>query len=61
MEELIKLVIEQSPTFIGLLLLAFVLYRQNERLLDNLFDEIDNLASEVDLMRKDIEELRKSR
>lgn len=61
MDELVKLVVEQFPTFLGLILLAWVLLRQNERLLDTLFDELDNLSTDLADLRKQVEELKQSR
>lgn len=53
MEQFILNALEQSPTFMGLAVLAVVLYRQNNRLLDELFGRIENLERRlVELERK---------
>lgn len=50
MDELFKTVIEQAPTMLGLVVLAVVLYRQNEKAQiqnDKLVERIINLTVEM--------------
>lgn len=50
MDELLKTILEQTPTVAGLLLLALVLYRQNDKQQiqnDKLVERIINLTLEV--------------
>lgn len=50
MDELFKTVIEQAPTMLGLVILAVVLYRQNEKAQiqnDKLVERIINLTVEM--------------
>lgn len=42
-----QIIIETFPNLAGLAILAFILYRQNERLLTELFERIDDLEAQV--------------
>ena len=47
MDTLFSQMLERFPTFLGLIILAYVLYRQNERLLSELLDKIDELEERL--------------
>ncbi len=56
MEQFLFNALEQAPTFLGLTVLAVVLYRQNNRLLDELFGRIENLERRLVELEKRISE-----
>lgn len=45
--EIGQIIIGTFPNLAGLAVLAFILYRQNERLLTELFERIDDLEAQV--------------
>lgn len=47
MEEIILTIVENFPNLFGLAILAAILYRQNEKLLAELFNKIDNLETRI--------------
>lgn len=57
MTDLFLQALEQLPTFVGLILLAYILYRQNNRLLDQLFGKIDALERKVDSLQQTVSEI----
>jgi len=54
MDEFIKSLLERLPDFGGLLLLAYILYQQNNRLMDTILQEIDALKDDVEELRINI-------
>lgn len=51
MDDFLRYLIEQFPTLMGLLLLSFVLYRQNNKLLADLLERIEYLERQVNDVR----------
>lgn len=58
MPDLFLRAIEQLPTFIGLILLAYVLWRQNTRLLEQMFGKVDTLSEELKKVQAQIAEIK---
>lgn len=54
MEDLIKTLVEQAPNLVGLAILAYVLYRQNNTLLATLIERIDTLEEKVEQLSKQV-------
>ena len=52
MDEIAKVVIEQFPTFAGLIILTVILHRQNERLLDEFFIQLDDMQERLGEIEK---------
>ena len=53
MDELVRLMLENLPSFVGLILAVYVLWRQNEKLLEEFFSEMDEIKAEIaDLRQK---------
>lgn len=53
MDELVRLMLENLPSFVGLILAVYVLWRQNEKLLEEFFGEMDEIKAEIaDLRQK---------
>ena len=50
MEELLKTLVEQMPSMIGLIVAIVVLYRQNEQLLRDVFKRLDDLERKIEQM-----------
>lgn len=57
MSDIFVRVFDELPTFIGLVLLAYILYKQNTRLLDRTFTKIDALEQKVDRLEKTVSEM----
>jgi len=47
MDTMILKMLEGAPTFVGLVVAVFILYRQNERLMSELFERLDLLDRRV--------------
>ena len=47
MEQMITNLIERFPTFLGLVLLAYVLYRQNQQMLNAWLGQLEGLRKEI--------------
>jgi hypothetical protein len=58
MENLIGQVFQNWPSLAGLIMLAWVLYRQNERLMTAVLDDIKALTERVEALEVDISQLR---
>lgn len=58
MLEIFALVLEQFPSFMGLVVLAYYLVRQNTKLLDQLFDEIRAVQIRLDQMERLLDEIK---
>jgi hypothetical protein len=58
MENLIGQVFQNWPSLAGLIVLAWVLYRQNERLMTAVLDDIKALTERVEALEVDISQLR---
>ena len=52
MDEIFSIVVSQFPTFAGLIVLAIILYRQNEKLLDKFFTELDDIRERLTEIEK---------
>ena len=50
MDELLKTLVEQMPSMIGLIVAIVVLYRQNEQLLRDVFKRLDDLERKIEQM-----------
>lgn len=55
MDEILKSIITGFPSFAGLVLLSYVLWRQNEKLLAVLIDEVRELRQEIADLKKAIQ------
>lgn len=55
MDELITAIITNIPNFLGLAMLALVLYRQNEKLTDALIERIVSLENRVNTLAQRIQ------
>jgi len=48
MDAMFLKIVEGAPTFIGLVVAVWILYRQTERLMNELFGRIDMLEARID-------------
>ena len=60
MDELLKTIITNAPNLLGLVVLAYVLYRQNERLMSNILDDTEELKQVVQHLTARIDQVERN-
>jgi len=56
MEAIISGLLSRLPDFAGLAIAVFILYQQNNRLLDALLQRVQTLETKVDTLQKELSE-----
>jgi hypothetical protein len=59
MDDFLKWVFSNAPSLAGLLILVWILYRQNERLTGALLDEMEDLKAQISVLAERIARLEK--